>query len=360
VTPVSGNAPPDPLPDTMAAAVYQSPGVITVEDRPVPRPGPDELVIRVHSCGICGSDIHQLRDGWGFKPGAVAGHEWTGTVAVVGSAVTGWTVGERVVGSASPKCGACRRCREGKPSQCEGRQNAITEHGDGAFAEFILVRAAGVLRLPEGLSARHAALAEPLAVALHGITRSGVVAGDTAMVIGAGPIGALTIAALRAMGVTTITVVEPNEGRRRLASDVGATEVIDPAELETFPAWEPEKLSSRAVHVVLECSGHKSAIESGFHQLRRGGVLVMVGAGIEHPTFDPNRMILNELTVCGSFIYDLDGFERALELLASGSFPNDLFIHPDEVPLDALGETLEALAQGRIAGKVMVAPGVRG
>jgi threonine dehydrogenase-like Zn-dependent dehydrogenase len=340
----------------MAAAVYQSPGVITVEERPVPRPGPDQLVVRVHSCGICGSDIHQLRDGWGFQPGAVAGHEWTGTIAAVGSEAGDWSVGERVVGGSSPKCGTCRRCREGKPSQCENRHSAITDHTDGAFAEFILVRAGGVLRLPEGLSARHAALAEPLAVALHGITRSGIAPGDTAMVIGAGPIGALTIAALRTMGITDITAVEPNEGRRRLAADVGASEVIDPSELETFPAWEPEKLAARAVHVVLECSGHKQAIETGFHQLGRGGILVMVGAGIEHPTFDPNRMILNELTVTGSFVYDLGGFEMALELLNSESFPSDLLIHPDDVPLSAVGETLEALATGHIAGKVMVAP----
>ena len=120
-------------------------------------------------CGICGSDIHQLRDGWGFKPGAVAGHEWSGTIAAVGDDVTRWSVGELVVGGASPKCGTCRRCREkGKPSQCENRQSMTGEHTDGAFAEYILVREAGVLRLPEGLLPRHAALAEPLSVALHG------------------------------------------------------------------------------------------------------------------------------------------------------------------------------------------------
>jgi threonine dehydrogenase-like Zn-dependent dehydrogenase len=112
------------------------------------------------------------------------------------------------------------------------------------------------------------------------------------------------------------------------------------------------------VHVVLECSGHKAAIETGFHQLLRGGILVMVGAGIEHPTFDPNRMILNELTVCGSFVYDLGGFEHALELLASGSFPNDLLIEPDDVPLNGVAAALDALATGRIAGKVMVVPEV--
>ncbi len=342
----------------MAAAVYQSPGVVTVEDRPVPRPGAGQLLVRVLHCGICGSDIHQLRDGWGFKPGAVAGHEWSGTIAAVGDDVDDWSVGERVVGGSSPKCGTCRRCREGKPSQCENRSSLITDYGDGAFAEFVLVRAAGVLRLPEGLSARHAALAEPLAVALHGITRSGIAPGDTAMVIGAGPIGALTVGALRAMGVDHVTVVEPSEGRRRLALDVGATEVIDPSELEIFSPREPERISSRAVHVVLECSGKKAAVEAGFCQLRRGGVLVMVGAGIEHPTFDSNRMILNELSVCGSFVYDLGGFERALDLLSSGSLPNDLFIDPSDVGLHGVADALDALATGRIAGKVMVVPEV--
>lgn len=347
------------LPEVMAAAVYQSPGVVTVEERTVPRPGPDQLVVRVHACGICGSDIHQLRDGWGFTPGAVAGHEWSGTIAAVGDEVTGWSVGERVVGGASPRCGTCRGCRAGKPSQCENRISMTSEHTDGAFAEYILCRATGVLRLPEGLSPRLAALAEPLSVALHGITRSGVAPGDSVMVFGAGPIGALSVAALGAMGITDITVVEPHEGRRRLVADLGVSSIVDPSDLEVFPPWEPERMSSRAVRVVLECSGHRAAIEAGFCQLTRGGILVMVGAGIDHPTFDINRMILNELTVTGSFVYDLGGFERALELLASDGFPADLLIDPDDIPLNGIADALEALAVGRIAGKVMVVPEVR-
>ncbi len=348
------------LPDVMAAAVYQSPGVVTVEDRPVPRPGPDQVVVRVHSCGICGSDIHQLRDGWGYTPGRVAGHEWSGSIAAVGDSVTGWSVGELVVGGPSPRCGTCRRCREGKPSQCENRAAMAGDHNDGAFAEYIVARAAGVLRLPDGLSARHAALAEPLSVALHGITRSGVSPGDTVMVFGAGPIGALSVAALRARGIEEVTVVEPHPERRRLAERLGATSVVDPSELEVFPSWEPDKIAERATHIVLECSGHRAAIEAAFCQLRRGGTLVMVGAGIDHPTFDINRMVLNELTVTGSFVYDLDGFAKALEMLASDGFPCDLLIEPGEVALDGIASTLESLASGRIAGKVMVVPEVSG
>ena len=348
------------LPDTMAAAVYRSPGVVVVEERPVPVAAADQVVVEVDHCGICGSDIHMLLEGWGNKPGLIGGHEFTGVVAAVGSDVSGWSVGEEIVAGSSPRCGRCRRCREGKPSQCENRGGSITDAGDGAFARYVAVRASSLLRIPEGLSAREAALAEPLAVALHGITRSGIVPGDSAMVIGAGPIGALTLAALVARGFDQVTVVEPGERRRRLARDLGAGAVLDPSELESFAMWEPEQIARRATHVVLECSGKKPAIEAGFQQLARGGTLVMVGAGMEAPSFDPNRMILNELHVCGSFVYDADGFERALELLASGSLPNQLLIEPDDVPLDRISETLVDLADGKLAGKVMVAPWLAG
>ncbi len=344
------------LPEVMPAAVYRGPGEVVVEERPVPRPAPGEVLVEVDHCGICGSDIHMLLEGWGDKPGLVAGHEFSGTIVALGEGVEGWGVGETIVGGTSPKCGRCRRCLEGKPSQCENRQGSVVDGHDGAFARYVLVGAAALLRLPPGLGSRQAALAEPLAVALHGITRSGAAPGDSVMVIGAGPIGALSVAALAALGIGPITVVEPAERRKGLARALGADLVLDPADLEKFPPWEPERISEHAAHVVLECSGRKAAMETGFHQLKRGGTLALVGAGIEHPAFDPNRFILNELHVVGSFVYDRDGFGRALELLASDGFPTDLLIEADDVPLDRLSEALVDLAEGRYAGKVMVVP----
>jgi (R,R)-butanediol dehydrogenase/meso-butanediol dehydrogenase/diacetyl reductase len=307
---------------------------------------------------VCGSDLHMMVEGWG-KPGYVGGHEWTGTVAAVGDGVDRWSVGDLVVGGPSPRCGHCRRCREGRPSQCEDRSSSVSDDHQGAFARYILLDARSLIGLPDGVSMRDAALAEPLAVALHGITRSGVSEGDRALVIGAGPIGALSIAALVARDITVLAV-EPAPARAKLAADLGAERVLHPDELETFPMWEPERISELAVDVVLECSGKKVAIEAGFHQLRRGGRLVMVGAGIEAPAFDPNRMLLNELEVCGSFVYDADGFERALELLAGGRLRTDLLIDPADVPLDRLPAALDGLATGRIAGKAMVVPHLAG
>ncbi len=343
------------LPDVMPSAVYQRPGVVVVEDRPVPKPGPGQVLVEVAFCGICGSDLHLMIEGWG-QAGTVGGHEYTGVVAATGEGVTTWSVGDQVVCGPSPRCGSCRRCREDKPSQCERRSGSVDGHFDGAFARYSLVDARSLLALPAGMSPRVAALAEPLAVALHAITRSAIVPGDSAMVFGAGPIGALLTAALVAQGIGPVLVVEPGERRRRLAAELGATEVLVPDDLETFERWEPEKLATRAVDAVFECSGKRAAMEVGFQQLRRGGRLVLVGAGMEAPRFDPNRMILNELEVNGSFVYDADGFERSLELLGSGRLPTDVLIDPVDVPLGGVGAAMQALATGDIAGKVMVAP----
>ena len=136
------------LPEVMPAAVYRRPGEVVVEELPVPRPGPGEVLVEVDHCGICGSDIHILLDGWGNQPGLVAGHEFTGSVAALGEGVQGWEIGEAVVGGTSPKCGRCRRCLEGKPSQCENRQGPIMDNHNGAFARYLLVRDAALLRLP--------------------------------------------------------------------------------------------------------------------------------------------------------------------------------------------------------------------
>jgi len=346
------------LPTTMSAAVYRGPGQIALEERPVPAVGPDQLLVEVAHCGVCGSDIHLVLDGLG-QDGSIEGHEWSGIVVAIGEEAVGeWSVGDAVVGGPSPRCRHCRRCLEGKPSQCLNRQGSVMDISEGAFARYIRTTSTRVRRLPPGLSVREAALAEPLAVALHGITRSGVTAGDTIMVFGAGPIGALTIAALKARGLGPITAVEPGGKRRQLARDLGADEVIEPSALEFFDVLEPEPLAARACDVVLECSGHGSAIQAGFNQVGRGGTLVLVGAGLDQPALNPLRTILNEITVCGSFLYDADGFDRALELLASRQLPTHLLIEQSDFTLHELVDTMHGLASGELAGKAMIAPGL--
>jgi len=337
----------------MRAAVYVGDRRVEVQDRPVPEVGPHDVLLEVSHCGICGSDLHFVIEGWG-RVGAIEGHEYTGRVSAVGDAVTAWKVGDEVVGGPGPRCGECEFCLAGRPSLCSGR-GPVGENDawQGAFADYIKVEEGQLLRLPAGLSLRNAALAEPLAVALHGISRSGVKPGQRALVTGAGPIGALTVAALVATGVTDIVVSEPAASRRRLCERLGVA-AVEPDSLVVPPS--PNVLADEPFDVALECSGNAHAMEAALAQLKRTGVLVLVGAGMRPPRFDPNRILLNELVITGAFCYDAGGFEAALELLVRDDFPTDVLLEREDVGLDGLLGAIEGLSAGDIPAKVLVAP----
>jgi (R,R)-butanediol dehydrogenase/meso-butanediol dehydrogenase/diacetyl reductase len=347
------------VPTTMPAAVFMGLRDVSVEERPTPRPGPGDLLLQVSHCGICGSDLHFLLE-WGGRAGVIEGHEWSGTVVAVGEGVEGWAVGDRAVGGPSPRCGTCEYCRAQRPSLCaeRGRVGADNDNWQGAFAGYKVTPAAQALRLPDHLSLKHAALTEPLAVALHGITQGGGARPGTRwLVTGGGPIGYLSVAALKAMGVDDVVVSEPKASRRALCEKLGARTVA-PDALVT-PQW-PHDMVDEPFDVALECSGNGRAQESALAQLKRGGTLVLVGAGVARPKFDPNRILLNELVITGAFVYDHDGFPRALELLASGAMPNDLLVEPNDYPLNQLLDAAIGLHEGELAAKAMVVPTVEG
>lgn len=343
------------VPATMPAAMYRSAGQLEVIEHPVPELGPTDVLIEVDYCGVCGSDLHMILEGWG-TPDTIEGHEYVGTIAAVGADVDRWAPGDRVVGGADQRCGRCEHCLDHRPSLCLERGTPGLEPFQGAFARYKRNDQAEVLAIPDGMSERVAALAEPLAVALHAATRSGIRHGQCALVFGAGPIGALLIAALRAKGIERVGVVEPNAVRRDLAVAVGATDAFTPEELPAFDQADPGGLSADPWDVVFECSGNRRAMEAGPSQLKRAGTLVFVGAGIERPKFDPNRILMNELTITGSFIYDEGGFADALELLATGALPTDRLLEPGAVPLSGMLDAMHGLAEGRIGGKVLVSP----
>ena len=343
------------VPETMPAAVFMGLRDVAVEDRPTPKPGPGELLLEVSHCGICGSDLHFLLE-WGGRAGVIEGHEYSGTVAALGPDVAGWAVGERAVGGPSPRCGRCEYCLAHRTSLCVERGGVGGDDGtwQGAFARYKTVRAAEALRVPEGLSLKHAALTEPLAVALHGITRAGGARPGTRwLVTGGGPIGFLSVAALRALGVDDIVVSEPKASRRSLCEKLGAR-AVDPTEL-VMPAM-PYDMVDEPFDVALECSGNGRAQESALAQLKRAGTLVLVGAGMARPKFDPNRILLNELVITGAFVYDHDGFPRALELLASGKLANDLLVEQEDYPLNRLLDAAVGLHEGDLAAKAMIVP----
>jgi threonine dehydrogenase-like Zn-dependent dehydrogenase len=261
-----------------------------------------------------------------------------------------------VVGGPSVRCGECEYCRAGRPNLCVGRA-AVGEGGEwqGAFADYMRVPQGELLRLPDGVTLREAALTEPLSVALHGISQAKVQPGERVLITGGGPIGALSAAALIHRGITDVVVSEPSPVRRDLCERLGAT-VVEPDALRTPPS--PSSVVDEPFQVALECSGHAVAMEQCLGQLARTGRLVLVGAGIKPPRFDPNRILLNELVITGAFVYDADGFVRALEMLASGKLPNDLLVEAEDYPLNKLLDTALGLHEGTVAAKAMIVPRV--
>ena len=343
------------IPQSMRALMYRAVRDVEVVDHPVAGLGREDVLLRVSHCGICGTDLHVVLEGMS-APDKIGGHEYAGRVAAVGEAVEGWQLGDAAIPGSSGGCGECACCQAGRPSLCT-RRGSIGDgfESNGAFAEYVRLPAKHLLRVPDGLELRVAALSEPLAVALHGITLSGVKPGDRALVSGAGPIGLLTVAALRGLGIDDVVVSEPSETRRERAARVGASSTCEPEAL-VAPNM-PFSLVDEPFDVALECSGNPRAMESALGQLRRMGTLVLVGTGMRRPKFDHNRILLNELIVTGAYCYDPDGIARALALLAEGNLPTDELIEPEDIPLEGMLEAAERCARGELAGKVMIVPG---
>ncbi|HMD46806.1 MAG TPA: alcohol dehydrogenase catalytic domain-containing protein [Acidimicrobiales bacterium] len=341
-------------PSVMTASVYVGDGHLVVEERPVPEIGPGDVLIEVAACGICGTDLHLVLEGFA-KPGSVLGHEWSGTVVAAAPDVTDWAPGARVVAGPTPGCGRCRACRRGRPSVCLERDPPDYTSWRGAFARYVTASASSLLAVPEGLSTRHAALTEPTAIAQHAVHLSGVEPDDRVLITGGGPVGLLTLAVLAAEGVRDVTVSEPSALRRERARALGAVRTLSPDELGHAPMGRPV---DEPFAVAFECSGRASAAESALDHLDYAGTLVLAGTGGTPPRMNQNRMIILELSVIGTYNYDAEGFAPALDLLAGGSLPLDLLVEPDDVGLQALPLALERLAKGEIAAKVLVSPHV--
>ncbi len=337
----------------MQAAVYVGDGHIAVESVPRPEPGPGEVLVEIAECGICGSDLHMVLERYA-QPGAILGHEWSGVVAMA-PADSGWSSGDRVVGNQGPGCGTCRPCRRGRPSVCLNRASVDFAGYRGAFCQYKTVVANGLIRIPDSLPTRVAALAEPIAITQHALRLANVGRDDRVLVTGAGPVGLLLVAVLRAQGISDVTVSEPSAVRRQQALAVGAARAIAPDDLESPVVTQPV---ADPYQVVFECSGHASAAEAGLGQLDFAGTLVIVGTGFEPPRINQNRMILFELEIIGAYNYNDEGFQPAVDLLSSGTLPFDALIEPDSIPLNDVMVSMERLARGEIASKVMVQPGL--
>ena len=317
---------------------------------PVPALTDHDVLVQVAYCGVCGTDIHIVfgDGGWGV-PGSVYGHEWSGEVVATGPSVSRWAVGDRVVGG-ERTCGACMFCLSGRPSLCT---NLELPSGPtlGGFAEFVKEHEDALFPVTPGMDLRTAALTEPLAVALHGVTRSGAQAGDRVLITGGGPIGLLTLAALQAKGVRDVTVSEPAAKRHATIEHLGAT-VISPSELEDVASYL--SVVSVPYDIVIECSGTVAATTQGLTQLRSGGRLVIVGSNFGTVPLDPLRVLVQEAEIVGSRQYDANGFVDALAMLAGDGFPHQLLLESTDTQFGDLMPLLTQMKRGEVAGKPLV------
>ncbi|MCA9772938.1 MAG: alcohol dehydrogenase catalytic domain-containing protein [Myxococcales bacterium] len=339
----------------MRAAVTLGGAALGVEDRPIPEPGPGEVRVRVRACGICGTDLHYQHDGL-WKPGHTPGHEMAGVLDALGEGAQGVKVGATVAVEPLRPCGTCRYCREGRAQICPDLK-LYGIHLPGGLAEYMTVPAERVYPVPADLSPALAALAEPVAVVVHGLRRGGFAPGDRVLVIGAGSIGLLTTLAARALGAGEILVTARHPRQGELAKALGATEVLGEAEA-TRKALDALG-RARAIDLVVETvGGHADTLRLASAAVRPGGTVSVLGVFMEKVALDPLPLLLKETTLAWSNCYrqhhgkSRADFADAIDLIAGNREALSL-VATHQVPLERVSEAFE-IAGNKAAGAVKV------
>ncbi len=312
----------------MKAAVWHGRHDIRVEQVPVPeRPPAGWVTIRVHWCGICGSDLHEYVAGpvfipvdaphplTGLKGQCILGHEFSGEIAELGAGVTGYAVGDRVTADACQHCGTCWYCKHGLYNICENL--AFTGlMNNGAFAEYVNVPAELLYKLPDDFPTEAGALIEPLAVGLHAVKKAGNIVGQTVVVVGAGTIGLCTIMCAKAAGAGRVIALEMSAARKQKALEVGASVVIDPKTSDAI-AEVKALTGGYGADVSFECIGHTTTAKLAIDVIRKAGKSVMVGIFEEPAPFNFFDIVSTEKEVIGSLAYNGE-FADVIRFIADG------------------------------------------
>lgn len=279
-----------------------------------------EVLIKVGACGVCGTDVHIFHGDKGsaeVTPPVVLGHEFSGTVAAVGSGVKRLKAGDRVTVDPNSYCGECHYCRIGKKQLCTNLY-AIGVNRDGGFAEYCYAPEAQCYQLDPGVPLKYGAMAEPLACCIHGIDQAQIRAGDTVLVVGGGAIGLMMVQLARLSGASKIILSEPMEMRRKAGLEVGADAVVDPVH-EDLKSCILEITGVDGVDVVIECVGSPAATAQAFESAKRGTTLLLFSvpkAGATHP-LSLEDVYQKELRIVGSMI-NPDTHQRAVDMINNG------------------------------------------
>jgi len=302
------------------ACVFQGPGRVTVESRPVPSPGPGEIVLRMEAAGVCHSDIRVYKGEKYARPGVIPGHEIVGAVKALGEGVSGLSLGQRVAVCPIIACGRCYYCQRGLRNRCLKRVTLGYEE-DGGLAEYALIPASivalgHVFPVPEGLPPALATLMEPLACVLNSLETCRLQPGSSLVLLGAGPMGLLHLLLARTLGTATVIVSELHEERREHARRFGAGLALDP-QSDDLAAAALEATGGLGADAVVVTTGAAELLGPALSLVRRQGVVNLFAGFPPHTivNFDPNAVHYSEVILTGSQNATPDQYRRALHLL---------------------------------------------
>lgn len=306
----------------MKALVLTRYNVFESLDVPEPAIGPDDVLVQVRACGICGSDVHGMDGSTGRRvPPIIMGHEAAGEIVAVGQRVERWAAGDRVTFDSTVSCGRCHFCRRGQINLCDRRRvlgvSCAEFHQDGAFAEYVAVPHHILYRLPDGLPFEHAAMVEPVSIAVHAAGRVPIRLNDTAVVVGAGMIGLLVVQALRAAGCGRVLAVEVDPKRLELACRLGATEGFSPLQSDAVQEVF-KRTEGRGADVAIEAVGLPETVATAIASVRKGGSVGLVGNISPTVELPLQAVVTRELSLFGCCASSGE-YPACLELMARGA-----------------------------------------
>jgi L-iditol 2-dehydrogenase len=335
----------------MHVSVLRGVGDVAIEERPVPEPGRDEVLVRIRAVGVCGSDVHYYEHGrigpYTVDKPLVLGHEASGEVVAVGSDVASLIPGQRVSLEPGVPCRSCAQCLAGRYNLCPHVQFFATPPYDGAFQEYVVLPASFAHAIPDTVSDDAAALLEPLSVGVWACQRGQVTAGSTVLVTGAGPIGLVCAQAARAFGATQVWVSDVNPHRLALAERLGAVPVDVAARPLREHGLEPD--------ILLECSGNAGATRDAILTVARAGRVVLVGMGSDELPIPLPYVQDRELVLMGAFRY-ANTWPTAIALVASGRVDLDSLV-TGHYGLNDVEQALTAARRDPTTIKAVIRPG---
>jgi len=345
----------NPIPKTMHALVLTKPGAFEIQQVPVPEPGPYEVLCKVQAVAICGSDPRIVDGTWaGTWPPSypfIPGHEWAGEIVAVGENASSYQPGDRVAGEAHTGCGYCRYCLRGQYNLCENYGKPETGHrhygfvSSGAYAQYGVFSIRSIRKIPSGVSSQEATMVDTAGVALHGIELAGITPGGTVVVIGAGPIGIITMRLARILGAGKIIAIDTGDrvaGAVRLAADI-AFDFAKEDSVKTVLA----ATNGLGADEVCECSGAPETFAQSVKMVRKGGRVSLIGIPPDPIVTDLpfNRIVLSEIAIFGSRA-NPNVTDKVLALISSGSLVvKDLITHV--FPLKDFGKGVDIFGKHR-------------